>query len=170
MLLLRLLPGGRSLGQTIAFAWALQWVVADALEDARTLAPGETLLMQDAQDRLATRPWFVRFFYAVGSALPGALGSPLRAFARLVDKLAITSRDEFAVMERHPALTVGFALTTGALLAVPVLNLFFRPIILVASAQLLGNLERVAPEHGAVVDAPIASASASAPLPEAVNR
>jgi uncharacterized protein involved in cysteine biosynthesis len=37
---------------------------------------------------------------------------------------------------------VGFALSTAALLATPVLNLLFRPIILAGSSHLLGQLEK----------------------------
>jgi len=36
----------------------------------------------------------------------------------------------------------GFGLTTAALLAMPVLNLFFRPIVIVASVHLLGHVSR----------------------------
>jgi hypothetical protein len=36
----------------------------------------------------------------------------------------------------------GFGLTTAALLATPVLNLFFRPIVLVGAVHVLGQIER----------------------------
>jgi uncharacterized protein involved in cysteine biosynthesis len=74
--------------------------------------------------------------------LPGFLARPLRWFARLCDKLALDSRGEISVMEANRAVSVGFALSTAALLATPVLNLLFRPIILAGSSHLLGQLEK----------------------------
>jgi uncharacterized protein involved in cysteine biosynthesis len=44
-------------------------------------------------------------------------------------------------MEGHRTISAGFAFMTATLLAVPVMNLLFRPIILVASSHLLGHLE-----------------------------
>lgn len=146
------LPGfGEALAAALAFLWGLQWVVVDAFDDARVLKPGETLRQQEKAAQFAPRPWFVRFFYSAGKALPSVLGSASNAFARFVDRLSISWREEMALIEKNPALAAGFALSTGALLATPVLNLFFRPIILVASAHLLGHLEaqedREAREH-----------------------
>ncbi|HYV67872.1 MAG TPA: hypothetical protein VE964_16655, partial [Myxococcales bacterium] len=48
-------------------------------------------------------------------------------------------------MESHPHVALGFALSTATLLAAPVLNLLFRPIILVGSSHLLGHLESTEP-------------------------
>jgi uncharacterized protein involved in cysteine biosynthesis len=45
-------------------------------------------------------------------------------------------------MEQNRAVSLGFALSTAALLATPVLNLLFRPIILAGSSHLLGQLEK----------------------------
>jgi uncharacterized protein involved in cysteine biosynthesis len=50
-------------------------------------------------------------------------------------------REEIALVEDHPALVVGFALSTAALLAVPVLNLAFRPIVIIAASHIIGQLE-----------------------------
>ena len=70
------------------------------------------------------------------------LGRPLRWFARLCDRLAMDSRGEIHTMEQNRMISLGFALSTAALLATPVLNLLFRPIILAGSSHLLGQLEK----------------------------
>jgi hypothetical protein len=93
-----------------------------------------------ARDRSAPPPWFVRLMNYAAGVLP-IVGRPLRAFARLCDKLAMDSRGEIAIMEKNRYISLGFALSTAALMAIPVLNLFFRPVILVASSHLLGHLE-----------------------------
>ena len=90
---------------------------------------------------MAPPPWFVRWFRRAGDKIP-ILGGLLRAFARLCDRLSLPWRGEIALVEAHPAVALGFALSTATLLAVPVLNLLFRPIILVGSAHLLGHLEQ----------------------------
>ena len=52
------------------------------------------------------------------------------------------SRGEIERMESNRAMSVGFSLSTAALLATPVLNLLFRPIIIAGSSHLLGQLEK----------------------------
>ena len=47
----------------------------------------------------------------------------------------------------------GFALSTAALLALPVLNLAFRPIVIIAASHIIGQLEGQ-PEHPAAPPAP----------------
>ena len=41
---------------------------------------------------------------------------------------------------------LGFALSTAALLAIPILNLAFRPIVIIGAIHVLGQLERAAPD------------------------
>jgi uncharacterized protein involved in cysteine biosynthesis len=72
-------------------------------------------------------------------------------------------REEMAVAESHPVLVAGFGLTTAALLAAPVVNLFFRPIIIVAAVHLLGQLARE--EKAIVATSLVPMASAQAPGP-----
>jgi uncharacterized protein involved in cysteine biosynthesis len=62
-------------------------------------------------------------------------------FARLCDRLFLPWREEIALVEAHPALVVGFALSTAGLLAIPILNLAFRPIVIVGASHILGQLE-----------------------------
>jgi hypothetical protein len=105
------------------------------------LQPGETLRESVEHDRNAPPPWFVRMFLRAADRVP-VLGRPLRWFARLCDKLALDSRGEIATMEQNRFVSLGFALSTATLLATPVLNLLFRPIILAGSSHLLGQLEK----------------------------
>ena len=143
---IKLVPGlGGWLAKAMAALWALQWVVVDAFDDARVMKPGETMRSLDRQAEATQRPWFVRLFNSLGEALPGLLGSPFSWFGGLLDKLSKSFREECALVEKNPAIAAGFALTTAALLATPGLNLMFRPIILVASAHLLGHLEATEP-------------------------
>ena len=138
-----LLPGIGDILKSAALAiWGLHWVVADAFDDAQVCEPGESLKDSIARDRDAPPPWFVRWMNRAASHLPGFLGGPLRAFARLCDKLALDSRGEISTMESNRMISLGFALSTAALLATPVLNLLFRPIILAGSSHLLGQLEK----------------------------
>jgi hypothetical protein len=135
--------------------WGLHWVVVDALDDARVLLPGETLKSAEAAAaQNAPQPWFVRAFLRAARALSTVpiAGRPLaflvRAFARVCDRLAVPFREEIALLEQHRALGLGFAVATSALLAIPGLNLLFRPIIIVAASHLLGHLEATEAAHG----------------------
>ena len=142
VLLTAMLPGiGSWLTNVVLAVWGLHWVVADAFDDAQVCEPGESLKESIQRDRDAPPPWFVRIFLRWADRIP-VLGRPLRWFARLCDKLAMDSRGEIAIMEQHREISLGFALSTAALLGTPVLNLLFRPIILAGSSHLLGQLEK----------------------------
>jgi len=141
--LLRITPFfGRYLARVAAALWALHWVVIDAFDDARILESGESLADVDAKNKSAPNPWFVRCFNWLADRLPPGIRRPTRSFARFCDKLSLEWREELALAEGHPSLVAGFGVMTGALLATPVLNLFFRPIIIVASVHLLGQVSR----------------------------
>ena len=143
LLLTRLLPGiGDVLSGLVLGIWTLHWVVADAFDDAQVCLPGETLKQSLQRDRDAQQPWFVRLLNRAASHLPRILGGPLRLFARICDRLALDSRGEIATMESNRSVSIGFGLSTAALLATPVLNLLFRPIIIAGSSHLLGQLEK----------------------------
>ena len=143
LLLTRLLPGiGDVLSGLVLGIWTLHWVVADAFDDAQVCLPGETLKQSLQRDRNAPQPWFVRWLNRAAAPLPGILRGPLRLFARICDRLALDSRGEIHTMESNRSLSVGFGLSTAALLATPVLNLLFRPIIIAGSSHLLGQLEK----------------------------
>jgi hypothetical protein len=143
--LLQLVPGiGWILVQAVAAAWALHWIVVGAFDAARILRPGQTLADLDRAAERVPRPWFVRWLFDAAERIP--LGAGLvRWFARLCDRLSLPWREEIALVEEHPGLMLGFALSTGALLAIPVLNLAFRPIVIVGATHVLGHLEQAAP-------------------------
>lgn len=139
--LLRLIPGFGGLAALVSALWALHWVIIGAFDDARVLEPGETLADVEAQNAAAPKAWFVRCFLWLAHRLP-VIGGPLRWFSRRCDRLSLEWREEMEIAENHPVLVAGFGLTTATLLATPVLNLFFRPIIIVASVHLLGHISR----------------------------
>lgn len=124
---------GKILAGVLAGAWALFWIVIEAFDSARVLLP-------EGEGRAPPDPWFVRVCLGIGHALPFGLGVPLRAFARVCRWLARPWVEELAVAEARLSACSGFAVTTALLLALPGVNLFFRPIILCASVHLLGQL------------------------------
>jgi hypothetical protein len=126
--------------QAVAAVWALHWIVVDALDSARTLRPGETLADVDAAAQRMPPPWHVRWLLRAADRAPVG-GGIVRRFARICDRLSLPWREEIALVEEHRALTVGFALSTAALLAIPVLNLAFRPIVIIGASNILGQLE-----------------------------
>jgi hypothetical protein len=139
--LLHLVPGiGWLMVQAAAAVWALHWVVVDAFDSARILHPGETLADLDAAAQRVRSPWYVRWLLHAAERTPIA-PRLVRRFARLCDRLSLPWREEIALVEEHPALMVGFALSTAALLTIPVLNLAFRPIVIVGASHILGQLE-----------------------------
>ena len=119
-----------------------------------------TTLFRSAQ-RLQP-PWYVRWLFHAADRAPVA-GRLVRRFARLCDRLSLPWREEIALVEDHPALMIGFALSTAALLAVPVLNLAFRPIVIVGASHVLGQLEGAASAE----DPPAADRARSAGAPVA---
>ena len=139
--------------KALAAVWALHWIVVDAFDSARTLAPGQTLAQLDAEALHAPRPWFTRLLAQAGDRVP-VLGAPLRWFARRLDKLAMPWREEAALIEAHPSLMAGFALSTALFVATPILNLLFRPIIIIGASHVLGHLELAQKRNAVPVAAP----------------
>jgi hypothetical protein len=146
---LNLIPFVGQVASAVVLAvWGLHWVVADAFDDAQVCLPGETLKQSIDRDRNARAPWFVRWLNKGAEKAP--FGKWLiRAFARLCDKLALDSRGEIEIMESNRYVSTGFSLSTAALLAIPGLNLLFRPIILAAASHLVGQIESNEEHHAA---------------------
>lgn len=139
--LLHLVPGiGWLLVQIAAAVWALHWVVVEAFDAARVLHPGQTLAELDAAAQRVPPPWFVRGLFHAADRAPIGNGL-IRRFARACDRLALPWREEIALVEAHPALMAGFALSTAVALALPILNLAFRPIVIIGACHVLGQLE-----------------------------
>ena len=142
-LLIRAIPFlGTKLAWIVPALWGLHWVVVDAFDDARVLHPGETLRDAEAEDRRAPSPWYVRCFLQAADRIPVApVARLLRRFAGTCDRLSLAWRGEISLMESNRVIALGFSISTAALLATPVLNLLFRPTIIIASAHLLGHIE-----------------------------
>lgn len=122
--------------------WTMQWMVVESFDNARTLAPHETVKDVLAAERgHEHKPWFARPFARVTH--PGArkLLFPLLAFVRLVERLARGWGPELRVVERDPALSAGFGAGVFVLLVIPGINLLFRPALVIAAAHLRGQLE-----------------------------
>ena len=130
---------GDWLGQALLAIWALNWVVLDAFDDANVLQPGQTLADVERESEHLRRPWFVRLMQWLESKSP--LSIPFLS-ARNIDALSKPWREESAQLEASPRLGLGFALSTAALLATPVLNLLFRPVIIAGATHLLGHIEK----------------------------
>jgi len=147
--LLHLVPGiGWLLVQAAAGLWALHWVVVEAFDSARILRPGQTLADLDAAAERIRPPWYVRWLVHAAERAPIG-GRLIGRFARLCDRLSLPWREEIALVEDHPALMIGFSLSTAVMLAVPVLNLAFRPIVIIAATHVLGQLEAAEPTEPA---------------------
>lgn len=159
----RLLPlVGSRLAQALLLAWALLWIVIEALDDATVEyaqaqpsgpphggAPVAVPVPAPGDD--AWVPWFLWPVERAAAALPGRPGGPLRFFTRHASQLCAPWQHEIGLVARHPPLMVGFATATAALLCTPVLNLVFRPITIVAAVRLLGQLT---PRHPALAPPP----------------
>jgi hypothetical protein len=159
--LLHLVPGfGWLLVQAAAAVWALHWVVVEAFDSARVLRPGETLADLDAAAQHVRQPWYVRGLLDAAARAPIG-GRFLRRFAGICDRLSLPWREEIALVEDHPALMLGFALSTAAVLAIPILNLAFRPIVIIGASHVLGRIE-AAPARTAPAPERAPSASARA--------
>ncbi len=153
--LLRVIPLiGRRLAWFAAGIWALYWVVIDAFDDARTLKRGETLAEAELKDRSAPPAWFVRGLYRICNHVPPGLTRLTRSFTWLCDRLSLAWREEMAVVESQPWVAIGFGLMTAALIATPLLNLLFRPIVIVASVHLLGQVNRESAAEEATFKSP----------------
>jgi hypothetical protein len=115
-------------------AWALHWIIVEALDGARVAEPhvGE-----------ARPPWFAGWTtLPMWDGAPAPLRGAVRKFGRLLVRLSRPWVEEVALVARHPALAVGFGLATAALLAVPIANLLLRPAILVGAVHLRAQLAR----------------------------
>lgn len=136
-------------GALVAFLaqllWTMHWIVVEALDNGRTLAPGEEVaVVTKAELDAATTPWFARPIHAVRHAGARRWLSPVRGFTEVVESLVRGWSPELRLVEHERALSAGFGLGAFVLLAIPGVNLLFRPALVVAAAHLRGQLEREA--------------------------
>jgi hypothetical protein len=130
----------------VTWVWLAHWIVVEALDSARTLPPGEdaeTLEQRHARLDLpwyaAPAAWHVRGFFAL-------VFLPFRMWASVLGRLGKRWRGEVQVIETRPWLSAGFGLSAWLVLAIPVLNLLFRPALVIAASHMLGRIEPELPE------------------------
>lgn len=139
VVLAELVPGvGGTIALVLGGLWTLHWIVVEALDSARTLPPGLAAPEVETETESAPAPWYARMYERSGR---GPL-APLRRFGRFVGRLGRRWDHEVAVIEGEPWIAAGFAVGAAALLAIPGVNLLFRPAVVVAAAHLLGRLEQ----------------------------
>jgi uncharacterized protein involved in cysteine biosynthesis len=159
---------GTVLAASLGAVWALHWVVVEAFDSARVHATSPSGLAASTETSVAAPDvdsqanpsvvpeiWFVRACEHAGARIP-VVGFVVRWFAALCRYLAKPWKEEIALTEQHTVLMLGFAVMTALLLATPILNLLFRPTIVIAAVHLLAHLPRTAPK---VVSVPADSAS-----------
>ena len=118
--------------------WALHWIVVDALDNAQVIIEGQP-------PPPSPPPWFVR----MTRKIPG--------LSRFLNRYSKFWREEIELIESHRVPALGFGLATAALLATPVLNLFFRPITIAAAVHLT---ETVSEQHSPAAANPARSPKA----------
>ncbi|WP_242345831.1 hypothetical protein [Anaeromyxobacter terrae] len=131
VLLVRILPFGTFEATALAGAWTFYWIVVDALE-----LPIEVLVGPRTD---GPSPWYSRLLGRAARA--SWLLRPLGALARFLDRLTRPWREEVAFTDRHRFETLGLGLAVGAVLAIPVVGLFFRSIAIVAATALVGRAD-----------------------------
>lgn len=146
-LVVSLVPGvGPGLAIVAQLGWTMHWMVVEAYDNGRTLVPGTTVAeVQRVEEQLSRSdpPWFLKLWSrAPGRGLVAAIAAPLRGWSEVVSSLTRGWSPEMRMLERDRALSVGFATGVGVLLTIPIVSLLFRPALVIAAANLRGQLER----------------------------
>lgn len=138
ILLLKIIPGiGTLLAAVLTGLWTLHWIVVEALDNAHTLPFGQT----ETNKLLERQPWFLRVYKPRTGTKLRRWHKPLQKWSRLLARLTKQWHHELLILETHPWICLGFSLGIAVLLAIPGLNLLFRPAIIVASARLRGYID-----------------------------
>jgi hypothetical protein len=114
----------------LGYLWALHWVVVEALDAAKCTSEHEREHLH--ADHL---PWFAQPIRWQTRGLQRVLSWPLRRWSALLRRMSLRWRSEIALIERHPTMALGFGLGSAVLLAIPLLNLVFRPAIVIAATH-----------------------------------
>ncbi|HET6582141.1 MAG TPA: hypothetical protein VFG69_01815 [Nannocystaceae bacterium] len=140
-IVLSLVPYAAPLVLLVQGLWTLHWMVVEGLDNGRSLAPGDSVDRVTREEAaLRHDPWFHRWLDRVPPRAAKWL-APVRMIAEIVRALGSSWSPEIRIVERDHALAGGFGLGVVALLAVPGLNLFFRPALVIGAAHLRGRLE-----------------------------
>jgi len=127
----------------IGWLWVLHWIVVEALDSARTLGLDETPESIEQRHATLDPPWYSAAALAKLRAPLPTLLLPVRLWGIVMARLGRRWRGEVALIEARPYLAAGFGVGASLLLLIPVLNLLFRPAVVVAASHVLGrvNLE-----------------------------
>lgn len=133
---------GPALALALQGAWTLHWIVVEGYDNARTLPPERTVESLELESRVRPGlPWFHRMHEAVeGARWSYAVLAPARMLSEVVTTLARAWRVEVDLVEERPWISLGFGLGVVVMLAVPGLNLLFRPAVVVGGVHLRHRL------------------------------
>ena len=123
-------------GGGVTLVWALHWIAVEALDSARTGVADE-----QAHADPGFRPWFVRIFDLRPEGPLEPLFAPARWWGSVLHKMTRHWHDEVEFLEKHPFVGLGFAAGAALVLAIPVFNLLFRPIVVIAAVVLQAQIE-----------------------------
>lgn len=138
-LLAKVLPGvGIAVAVAVQGAWALHWIVVEGYDNCRTLPEGRTVQeLEDESHKRPGSPWFHRWHHTVtGPKWLLVILGPVRMLSEVVTSLARAWRVEVDLAEDEPWISLGFGLGVVVMLAVPGLNLLFRPAVVVGGVHL----------------------------------
>jgi hypothetical protein len=122
--------------------WALYWVSVEALDSARTLPPGiEAKDLDGEADDQPHRPWYVRIYDLHPGGPLEPLFAPARWWGKALARLTRRWRVEVATLERHRFAGLGFGAGAALVLAIPGLNLLFRPVVVTAATLMQAQLD-----------------------------
>ena len=141
--LIRFVPVvGAAVVLTFQGLWALHWIVVEGYDNSRTLPPGRTVAeLEEEGHRRPGQPWFHRWYGMIESPrVLVAVMTPFRMLSEVVVSLSKPWRREVDLVEERPWISLGFGLGVAAMLAVPGLNLLFRPAVVVAGVHLRHRL------------------------------
>lgn len=140
----------------LSFIWFLQWIVVDVFENAKVnkLDIKNIPKLSDLNDSQKEKtfipidyiPWFARIPITIGKRdlvnmrLIKQSQMFLLLLSRFSARLSKGWLEELYLIEKFKWIALGFAISAGLLLITPILNLFFRPILIVASVHLTNQL------------------------------